>query len=205
MNNLAKNNRFLPIIGIVLILIGYFYLTYETFKLNEKRDLLQTDIARFTKEIAKLEAIKARLTTEIKAADSIRKIQNTIILKSADPQTVQKGIELNKKITNPESTFFTRTNADQTNLQLATQFEAEGYRYLFARDVENAIKAFIKSENSYNSFHQVYEISNYLTLNKKKLAVKDSPFWKEAYREIYTQFSWKMPENIQTQLKDHAK
>lgn len=85
----------------------------------------------------------------------------------------------------------------------ATSWEQKGFSFLISKDVVNAIDAFRNSEKSYNKFHQVYEIANYLDKNKSKLSNPQDPFWKIAYRKIATDFSWKMPlETKNTLIKN---
>ena len=102
MNNLNKKLRILPIIGIALTLIGYLFLTFQTVKLNERKNLLIS-------EIEQLESIKSRLTAEVKVKDTIITLQDSIIFQSSDQETVEKGIELKEKIKGPVGNYFTVT------------------------------------------------------------------------------------------------
>lgn len=92
------------------------------------------------------------------------------------------------------------TKGGSNNITSAKVHEDEGFYYLINKDIEGAISSFSASESAYSSYHQVYEISKYLTSNKDKLKDKDSPFWKEAYAKILTDMSWKMPEDAKTKI-----
>ena len=193
MSSLNKKIRFLPIIGIVLTLVGYVFLTMETFKLNEKKKSLNS-------EIAELENVKARLTKESKEKDTIITIQDTIISQSSDKATVKKGVELRNKIKEPSSKFFTVTTRENSNVELAQKFEKEGFHYLIEKNVDKAIISFRKSENSANGYHLVYEITSYLEKQKRKLYDVNSVSWKETYRQMVKDYSWGMPEHVKLKM-----
>ena len=96
------------------------------------------------------------------------------------------------------------TKSGSNDITAASIHENEGFSNLISKDVELAIASFDASETSYNSYHQVYEISRYLNSNKEKLKDKDSPFWKEAYTKILTDMSWKMPVDVKTKIYNLA-
>lgn len=198
MNKSFGSLKILPILGIVLILTGYFFLTYQTFKLKERRNVLK-------KENHELEQLRISKTAEIKKLDSIAGIQKKIIAESADPNTVQKGEILQEKIQNITTSRFTKNKNSENNEETAERLEAEGYNYLFNRDVENAIKNFTASENAFNGYHQVYEISRFLKQNKAQLSDTKSEFWPLAYRQILQNFSWKMSGGAKEKLQTLSK
>jgi len=189
MNNLTKKTRYLPLIGISLTLIGYLFIAFQTYSLNErKKNLLN--------EIGELETIKSRLTNSLKIKDTIITIQDKIIAQSSDSTIAEKEKLLKETI----ETHFIKVDKKEANAKQAQKFEADGFRYLLEKDVSNAISAFRQSENSYNGFHQVYEIARYLNENKSKLSDVNSEFWKEAYRKILSDFSWRMPEDVKQKI-----
>lgn len=198
MNDFNKSLRILPIIGITITIIGYLYLTYQTFSLNERKNVLKN-------EIIELEKIKQRLTNEAKTKDTIISIQEDIISKSSDTTTVKKGVQLKVKFSEPISSHFTITNKKDTNLELAKKYELEGFNFLLQRDVNNAILSFRKSENSYNGFHMVYDIAFFLNKNKAKLSDTNSEFWDEVYQVVLSDYSWKMPDEIKEKLMEMKK
>lgn len=191
MNKLNRNLRFLPIVGITLTIIGYLLLTYQTFNLSKRKTTLLN-------EIKELENSKTRLTVEAKVKDTIISIQEVIIAQSSDSSTVKKGIELDKTFKEPISDHFTITKKENYNVELAKKFEKDGFKFLLRKDVIEAIKYFKKSENSYNGFHNVYEIANYLEKNKSRLLTNDELIWKETYTTLLEEYSWKMPEDIKS-------
>lgn len=191
MNKLNRNLRFLPIVGITLTIIGYLLLTYQTFNLSKRKTTLLN-------EIKELENSKTRLTVEAKVKDTIISIQEVIIAQSSDSSTVKKGIELVKTFKEPISDHFTITKKENYNVELAKKFEKDGFKFLLRKDVNEAIKCFKKSENSYNGFHNVYEIANYLEKNKSRLLTNDELIWKETYTTLLKEYSWKMPEDIKS-------
>ncbi|WP_027377317.1 hypothetical protein [Kaistella palustris] len=198
MNKSFASLRILPVLGIILILAGYFYLTYQTFKLRDKREALK-------KENIQLEQIRMSKTAEIKRLDSIAGIQKKIISESTDPKTVEEGKLLEEKIANISTSHFTQNTKGENSRDMAAQFESKGYKYLYNRDVENAVRAFTASENAYNGYHQVYEISRYLKKNEAQLSDKKSDFWSTAYQQILQNFSWKMPQDAKEKLSGLTK
>jgi len=195
MTIMNRGIRILPIIGITLTLIGYLYLTFQTYNLNERRKVLKN-------EITELELIKTRMTNEAKVKDTIINLQDKIISQSSDTSTVNKGLELNIENNKTKSNYFVITKKENSSIEKAIFFENEGFNYLIEKDINNAVISFKKSENSYNGFHQVYEIAKYLEKNKDKLSTKDSELWKEVYLTILTDFSWRMPNDIKLKFKD---
>jgi hypothetical protein len=198
MDKFNSRLRLLPIIGITLTIIGYLYLTYETFDLNKRK-------IKLTNEVAELENAKLRHTIEAKLRDSIIYEQETIISNSGDSETVRQGEQLKVKFNEPASNHFTVTKKEDANLELAEKYELEGFNYLLQKDVNNAILSFRKSENSYNGFHMVYDIATYLVKNKSKLSDKNSAFWQDAYLIILKDYSWKMPIEIKAKLEEITK
>lgn len=113
---------------------------------------------------------------------------------SADKEEMER-IQLEIKILDRKL-----TKGGSNDITSAKVHEDEGFYYLINKDVEGAISSFNSSESAYSSYHQVYEISKYLTSNKDKLKDKDSPFWKEAYAKILKDMSWKMPADAKTKI-----
>jgi hypothetical protein len=198
MNNLNYKLRLLPIIGISLTIIGYLYLTYQTFTLNERKNVLKN-------EIIELEKIKQRFTNDAKTKDTIINRQENIISTSSDSVTVKQGEQLKIKFNEPIANHFIVTKKEDANLELAKKHELEGFNYLLQSDVNNAILSFRKSENSYNGFHEVYGIAFYLDENKIELSDRKSEFWKEVYLIILKDYSWKMPDEIKGKLVEMTK
>ena len=198
MNNLNKKIRWLPIIGISLTIVGYLLLTYQTFNLNKRKSTLLN-------EIKELENSKTRLTNEVKTKDTIISIQEDIIAQSSDTSTVNKGKELEKALIEPISNNFTVTNKKNASIEVAHKYEREGFNYLLEKDINNAIKSFRKSENSFNGFHSVYEIAVFLEKNKINLSTRDEIVWKQTYSTLINHYSWKMPKDIKSKLEEKVK
>lgn len=198
MNSYKKYIRLLPIIGITLTIVGYLFLTVQTFNLNKRKSILLN-------EIKELENSKTRLTNQVKTKDTIISIQEDIIAHSSDTATVNQGKQLEQVMNEPISNHFTVTNKNNANLDFALQYEMEGFNYLLNKEINNAIKSFRKSENSFNGFHSVYEIAVFLEKNKTKLSTKNELVWKQAYSTLLNEYSWKMPEDIKSKLEEKVK
>lgn len=113
-------------------------------------------------------------------------------------EKLKAQIELNKTILNP------KIKLPATNdFQSASKWEQKGFESLINHNVEAAISSFQASEESYNQFHQVYEIANFLRNNKDKLKEENSPYWEEALQKIAKNYSWKMPIDFKEKLLDN--
>lgn len=106
-------------------------------------------------------------------------------------------------ITNPSGGSFEKITKAQNNVSLAKSYEKQGFAALVGKDLDKAIKCFIKSENSYNGFHMAYDIGFYLSKNpnKAKLQARDAQQWKLVYQKILQDYSWRMPDNVKNQLQ----
>ncbi|MDB5149583.1 MAG: hypothetical protein JWQ57_3603 [Mucilaginibacter sp.] len=108
-------------------------------------------------------------------------------------------IKENQQIINPEIIIPSVKTATK-DFTAANSWEAKGFDYLLGKDIDNAIIAFNNSENAYHSFHQVFEIANYLTQNHDLLKDPKAPDWKIAYNTILTKYSWKLPPDIKSKM-----
>ncbi|MEL1246215.1 hypothetical protein AAEO56_18215 [Flavobacterium sp. DGU11] len=113
-------------------------------------------------------------------------------------EVLKTQIEENKRLINPDIILPSGTIAKDYNS--AIQWEKRGFSYLLNKDVDNAIVAFQNSENAYTSFHQVYEIANYLKKNRAVLKDGNSESWKKTFDEIGKDYNWKMPDEIRNKL-----
>jgi hypothetical protein len=126
------------------------------------------------------------------------------IINKIDSSTIKGKVELenallvkNKiKNTGLTSPIIPTKNISSNNYELALKNELEGFNYLLEKNIEDAISAFSRSENAYNSFHQVYEIAKYL--KDKKDLIRDDKFWQRTYRDLIENYSWKMPDSIKS-------
>lgn len=198
MSNLNKNLRIFPILGISLTLIGYLFLVLQTYNLQRTKSNLINDINI-------LKQIKARQTAANKLKDTIIVLQNQIISQSPDERTKIKGADLIKDFQVSNADHFLIRKKAENNMEQAQIFELQGFNFLLDKDVNNAITAFRKSENSYNSFHMVYDLASYLNINKSKLITEDPTLWRQTYLEILKNYSWKMPTEIKSKLTELSK
>jgi gamma-glutamyltranspeptidase len=97
---------------------------------------------------------------------------------------------------------FAKTNTKR--LDLAKQFEEEGFSYLLNKDVDNAIISFTKSENSYNGYHMVYDIAIYLNKKRDQLSIDNIENWKSVYSVILSKYNWKIPEKYKLKLQEQS-
>lgn len=202
MNQITKYTKTLAVIGIVATIIGYLALLYKGYTLNA--DVKYQEKRRDSLKIVNNELEKIVELNKIKARE-----QDSIIFKIAkDPTNTQSESELGDKLIEKlgiSDKNFVVTSKENTSIENARKFEEEGFQFLINKDVNAAISAFTKSENSYNSYHQVYEIAKYLRKNRKKLSDKKLFFWKTAYTTILTEYSYKMPQQYKLKMENLIK
>jgi hypothetical protein len=138
--------------------------------------------------IARINKENERIEDEIKKDSS-----------STTKDSLMKEIEKNNKKINPELLLPGKSYDE------ALEWEYKGFTYLLDKKAEDAISAFRKSEDVYISFHQVYEIANYLAKNKSNLTAENQSEWKKAYQKILSDYSWKMPEYVRDTLAARTK
>ncbi|MDI9311714.1 MAG: hypothetical protein QM535_16000 [Limnohabitans sp.] len=192
MKQISKLTKFFTIISVISILIGYSVLLYKGYFLNNEIQKQEKKLEILKTEEEKLIKTKANLESQIK------KLGNSLI-------AINKNPDKAKSITDStitelgviEDKFI---KSEENNVSNAKKYEEDGFKYLLEKKVELAIASFVKSENSYNSYHQVYEIARYLTKNKDVLKNKNSSQWKIVYKKIITEFSWKMPNEYKEKL-----
>lgn len=109
-----------------------------------------------------------------------------------------------KQIENELTPTFKNENV-KNDYNGAIYWESIGFESLIKRDLDNAILAFGMSEKAYNTFHQVYEIEHYLRKKKESGQIMNDQFWEEVYKNILTNYNWKMPENAKQQLEKMIK
>ena len=81
-----------------------------------------------------------------------------------------------------------------TDLSAASTLESKAFDLLAQNRIDAAIDAFDKADDSYNGYHQVYEIGRYLKQNKEQLAGVDSAqARKDAFAHIATTMNYGMP------------
>jgi len=164
-------------------LTEYFSVVTPTERLRERwilyRDTIKVDYYRY-RELKKKELELSN--DSLARPEEMEKIQ--LEIKSLDHRLTKSG---------------------SNDITAAKLHEREGFSNLINKDIEGAINSFNSSETSYNSYHQVYEISRYLNSNKDKLKDKESPFWKEAYTKILTDMSWKMPVEVKRAILELSK
>jgi len=195
MKQINRHVKLFTLIGVFATVIGYVFLFYEGYTLSN-------EIIDKKKEIDHLESLKVEKVKELTELENkIIEITST----SKDTNTVRQGKELAMERGIPLGNNFKVTSQNETSLENAEKFEALGFDYLLSKDVTASIDAFIKSENSYNGYHQVYEIAKYLIKNKDKLSTGSSDYWKVAYQTILSQYTWKMPEKYKLKLQEQVK
>lgn len=200
-------------IPTIAIVISNFY--------QERREAIEemAYFEKYTEDIKNLESVNKRLqlvryfatvapNKRIKQSwenylDTIYKDYNESILLEKQVKILNLSPKKNSEKIDSIKKEISRIEAPMIpskNIIDAEKYENLGFQFLIDKNVNSAISSFKKSEENYNSFHQVYEISRFLEKNKAQLQSSQSPFWKNAYQKIATEYSWKMDNKIKQKL-----
>lgn len=130
------------------------------------------------------------------------------IVQSSDsanlPMAKIQQLEQEIQTMNDELTPTFKKRVETNNYEQALNWERIGFENLLDRNLDQAIQAFENSENSYATFHQVYEIARFLRNRKNSGERQNDTFWLDIYQKVVDNYSWKMPEDIKTQLEEQA-
>ncbi len=196
--------RVLPAIGLALILLGYYYYTFELIEAKKELDLIQKTKVGLTDEVKNLEVRRIELINIVKQFDSVKTLQQKIISSSEDKNTVNEGRTLLKKVSMQAAKSPSVIKSGSSNLDLAIKMEKDGFSYVLKKDLNNAIQSFKASENAFNGYHVVYEIALYL--ERSKGAVTENPnVWNDIYKRLLKDYSWSMPKEYKTKLIEQIK
>lgn len=88
---------------------------------------------------------------------------------------------------------------------LAKVFEDKGFAFLLNKDIDNAIKSFTQSENSYNGYNMVYDTAFHPKKSKNNLGANDHGSWKEVYATIISKYGWKIPQKYKSKFIAQSK
>lgn len=84
----------------------------------------------------------------------------------------------------------------------ATALEREAFSHLVTGDIEAAIIAFRAAEAAYPSYHNVYDIAQFLQRNRQRW--EDPAERQELLRTIVTRYSWGAPPDLLRQLREQG-
>jgi hypothetical protein len=129
------------------------------------------------------------------------KLQDSSMFSSPEVQQLKSEIE---NIENELTPTFKKTKSSM-DYESAINWERKGFERLINYDLEEAITAFENSENSYNSFRQVYEIGRFLKKRKNSGEIENEEFWQDIYQTILNDYSWKMPKDVRMKLEESIK
>lgn len=205
MNNQVKT---FTVIAVILSLVGYSFLFIQGQRLQSENEAKKAEIS---KSNSRIKALGVEIEKEEEELDSLRKEKAElietrdafiqVIADSKDEKTLEQGKEIVEKKRITTGKFFVVTNAKNKSYKDALEYERIGFEELTKKNLDAALEAFIKSENSYNSFHQVYEIANYLRAKKKQQARQDEAFWQEVYSKVYNDFDYKMSDDFKRRFR----
>jgi hypothetical protein len=93
------------------------------------------------------------------------------------------------------------TSTVRESSQSARDWELKGFDALLAKDIDAAISAFAQAEALSPTYHNVAEIHRLLADKQDVLKAKNAD-WKLVYKPIVGRYSWGMPADILSRLKD---
>jgi Mrp family chromosome partitioning ATPase len=114
----------------------------------------------------------------------------------AQPTFPSKGKKINVNLT------FNYDLKVMALLQLdPAKWERKGFDYLLHKNVDLAISCFDNSDLSEANYHNAFEISNILQVNRQALEDTASSQWPLVYKHIVDSCRWKMPIGVEKRLK----
>jgi hypothetical protein len=165
----------------------------DMIEMNNKRDLAK---AEFEKLQVGLNEIKNSVTEAQQSAGSaqaqqtLKDVENKI---NNLEQTTQASAEKLDKSESPATTNF------RGKLATAKEKEREGFQNLIDGDYDQAIKSFQESEDSFNSYHNAYDIAKLLRDNKSRL--DDPAVKKEVFKTIVNKHAYGAPPDLFKEVK----
>ncbi len=140
----------------------------------------------------------------IKKTELLKEDKDVLVEKrqNAKDSTIKR--EYAQKINQIDAQLNAKLNLKTTDpdLSLAKQWEESGFNNLLSQNITDAIAAFKNSENAYNGYHQVYELSNYLQkIQKNNNSLKQND-WEDIYRDIIKNFHFGLPKDFQWKATD---
>ena len=200
MEIINKNAKLFIPIGVIATIIGYLLLLYKGYNLDKDITIKQTQAKALDSIISKLKEDSVGLSkNNSQLKEKIKQTDSTIASASKESNSVE---QLRKKLGIPTDTYFIETSKSNTSVENAAKYEANGFKNLLDEKIDEAISSFTKSENSYNGYHQVYDITKYLIKKKGQMAEDNSTFWKTIYQEILSDYSWGMPERLKSEFQN---
>ncbi len=199
------------ILLVVILVIGYYF--YQHLD-NEMQEVKQTQarILSKLKELKKDNKLSAKIAAQIvnqiendeQVRTAIKKVvtdnfQGIIEETPLTEEATEKSETVNEQVTDDSVKKDQAAPQSTINSEAASKFEAQGFTYLLAGEFDKAIEAFDKSENSYPTYHQVYEISRLL---RKERANLDNP---EKRKQIFQQIVNEMPYGAPPEMLDQLK
>jgi len=184
-------------------------LTYESRAVIAKADVAQAKLDMLDmnnkRDLAKAEFEKVQMgLNEIKA--SVAKVQETAV----SPQTQESLKDVEKQLlTLEQTTQATTDNLDKSESSATTTFrgklatakekEREGFQSLIDGNYDDAINSFQESEDSFNTYHNAYDIAKLLRENKTRL--NDPTVKKEVFKTIVNKHSYGAPSDLFKEVK----
>jgi hypothetical protein len=89
-----------------------------------------------------------------------------------------------------------------SKVEKAEDLERQAFNFLFEKDIENAIMKFNECNNTFPSYHSVYEILRLLRKEKANLVADNDIKWKEVYSKILKDYNWKLSNETLKKLRD---
>jgi hypothetical protein len=131
------------------------------------------------------------------------KVQENESIINAPLLIPELSVKYTENLKNVVSDRFLKNN--NKDIVMAKRFEDEGFNHLINKDIDNAIKSFTKSENSFNGYNMVYDIAFYLKKNRNELLNNDIDGWKTMYAILQAKYSYKMPEKYKSKFANLSK
>ncbi len=168
----------------------------DMLEMNTKRDQAKAEVESL--QVILIE-IKSKVAQAQEAPGSAQAQQS---LKEVEKKIENLEQSAKETSTNLDKSESPATSAFRGNLATAKLKEREGFQYLIDGNYDAAIDSFQKSEESFHTYNNVYDIAELLKDNRSKL--NDPAGKKEVFKTIATKHSWRAPQDLIARVKSEA-
>lgn len=204
----SKRAAWLTLIGVLFVAASLLFSFYQLHKLDK-------DIAEKQKQSAGLDQKLDDKQRELDYREEqvrerqklAEKYEQTLaqLIESVPKDTLDQSIKENpqikqvvEEVKNAPPTQPISNTQPTKDKATALAKEREGFQALISGDYGSAIAAFQAAENSYNSFHNVYELTRLLRKNRAQMS--DPMKRKEVFQTIVKQYSFGAPTDLWPQV-----
>lgn len=166
-----------------------------------KNEITQIKLDLIQKEVQELMNNREKLILGNNIINDYSKYTNLLLILNGLENSPSETLEELKVKLNIDSSKPTSYKVNsKKDVEIARINEQKGFESLISKDLDSAINYFIQSENAYNGYNQVYEISRFLK-TKKNVNEKNKEFWDNIYSTILNEYNYRLSLDIRIEFE----